>query len=173
MHRRSRAGEIVDFVHLDEKRKRDVVAHELEARMGKQITDIAFAPGEQIVHAKHVVPQLEKLSAKMRSDESSATGHKNALAERVAHRLVLSDFHRSALGSSGVCLNSSRISAQKRQSPRRCMQRSKTYRRRASIDDGGGGGDTWAEALPDCLRGRLSRSAFALHQVVSDGDAQS
>jgi len=82
------------------------VAHELEARVHQQITDVAFAPGEQVIHAKHVVPLLEKLPAKMRSNESGATGYKCGFVNRAPHRVVASDFRCSAPESARVCLNS-------------------------------------------------------------------
>ena len=55
VHRRGRACQIVDLVHLDIERKGDVVAHRLEMRIVQQVRDVVLAAGEVIVDAQHVV----------------------------------------------------------------------------------------------------------------------
>ena len=51
MDRRGRAGQIVDFVHLDIKREGDVVPDELEALPPHQMVDVALCAGEKIIGA--------------------------------------------------------------------------------------------------------------------------
>ena len=48
---RSRAGQIEDFVGLDVKRESDVVAHQLEHRLGEQMGDVVLGAGVEIVDA--------------------------------------------------------------------------------------------------------------------------
>ena len=53
--RRRRARKIVDFVDLDIERKRDVMSHQFEARIIRQMRDVRFCAGEEIVHAQYVM----------------------------------------------------------------------------------------------------------------------
>ena len=46
-----RAGEVEDPVHLDIEGERDVVAHEFEARIAQQVSDVASAAAEEVVYA--------------------------------------------------------------------------------------------------------------------------
>jgi hypothetical protein len=55
--RRGRTGEIVDLVHLDVEREADVVAEELEARIGVEMVDVALRAGEEIVDAQNLVTE--------------------------------------------------------------------------------------------------------------------
>jgi hypothetical protein len=51
MNRRSRAGEIVDFIDLNKERKRHVVPHQLKSGMSEKMLDVALLAGKKIVHA--------------------------------------------------------------------------------------------------------------------------
>ena len=78
--RRGRAGEIVDLVDLDVERERDIVAHQLEARMGQQMLDVVLAAGEEVVDADDVVAFRNQAIAKVRTEEPGAAGDENRLA---------------------------------------------------------------------------------------------
>src|SRR5438552_14971373 len=62
----SRTGEVVDLVHFDVKRKRNVVAEQLEMLVRKQWRDIVLGANEKIFDADHVVATSEKKSAQLR-----------------------------------------------------------------------------------------------------------
>ena len=55
MRRRGWAGEVVDTVYLELERLRHIVANELEIRVGKQVSDVAFPPSEIIIKADYLV----------------------------------------------------------------------------------------------------------------------
>ena len=52
MDRRGGTGEVVDFVDFDEQREGDVVAHQLEFRVGEEVRDIGLVAGEEICRRK-------------------------------------------------------------------------------------------------------------------------
>ena len=54
MHGGCRAGQIVNFVHLDIKAQRNIVAHHFEARIRQQVLDILAPTGIVIIDAKHL-----------------------------------------------------------------------------------------------------------------------
>ena len=60
---RSQAGEIVDLLHLDIERVRDVVPHQLESRVADQMRDVLPAAAEEIIDAQHVVTLLQETLA--------------------------------------------------------------------------------------------------------------
>ena len=72
VNRRGRAGQIVDFVDLDIKTHRDVVAHDFEARVGQEMLDVLASAGIIIVDAKNLVAFGQKPLAKMRANETRA-----------------------------------------------------------------------------------------------------
>jgi hypothetical protein len=51
---RGRTCQIKDFIYLHIEWKADVMTHQLKIRMTKQIDDIPFATGVEIVHAQYV-----------------------------------------------------------------------------------------------------------------------
>ena len=55
MSRCRRAGEIVDFIHLEPDRVRDIVPNEFKIRPVEQIDNIALLTGEKIVEADNIV----------------------------------------------------------------------------------------------------------------------
>ncbi|GCC46270.1 hypothetical protein chiPu_0030377 [Chiloscyllium punctatum] len=65
MNRRSRTRQIVDLVHLDIERERDVVAHDLEPGIADQMRNVGPAAGEVIVDAEHIVALLDEPLAQM------------------------------------------------------------------------------------------------------------
>ena len=85
MNGRGRTGQIVNGIDLHEKRKADIVTHELETRMVVQMGNIGFGTGEQIVHAQHFVARFDQPVDQMRSDEArTARDQYSASAEIIA-----------------------------------------------------------------------------------------
>src|SRR5579862_2862669 len=80
VHRRGRAGEVVDLVHLDIEREAHVVAQRLEIRIVEEGGDVVLAAGEVVVDAEHVVPGGDQLLAEMGAEEPGPAGDENALA---------------------------------------------------------------------------------------------
>ncbi len=88
MHRRGRAGEIVDLVDLDIERERHVVAQHLEELVVEQVHDIVARAGEVIVDAQHVMPIGQQPLAQMRAEKPSAARDQNPFAETL-HEAIL------------------------------------------------------------------------------------
>ena len=76
---RSRAGEIVDLVHLDIERKGHVVTNELEARVAEQMRDVGLGAGEEIVDANDIVALSKEPVTKVRTEESGPASNENGL----------------------------------------------------------------------------------------------
>jgi len=72
MDRGSRTGEVEDRVDLDMERKRHVVAHRLEQRLGQQMGDVAPAAGKIVVDANYLSAFGQQPLAQMGADESRA-----------------------------------------------------------------------------------------------------
>ena len=51
---------------------RDVLAHESEFRMRKQMSDVRVAAGDEVVHAENVPASFEEQIAKMRAEKTGA-----------------------------------------------------------------------------------------------------
>ena len=73
--RRRRAGQIVNLVHLLEIRKRDVVTHESEQRIGHQMLHIALVARVIVVQRDHLVPVGEQALAQVTADEAGPAGN--------------------------------------------------------------------------------------------------
>jgi len=80
MDRRRRTRHVVDLVDFDVERECDVVANQLEVRVRQERHDIVARPGEEIVHAKHVVPILEQAFTQVRTEKSRTAGDQQPLA---------------------------------------------------------------------------------------------
>ena len=80
VHRRRRAGQVVDLVDLHIQRKCYVVAHRLEMRIGQQMGDIVFAAGKIVIDAKNVVAFRQQSLAQVRTKESGAASDEDARA---------------------------------------------------------------------------------------------
>ena len=83
MDRRSRARQIVDFVDLDMKANRDVVAHDFKTRVVEEMRDVLASAGIVIVDAKHFVAVGEKPLAKMRANKARAAGNERPYAGKL------------------------------------------------------------------------------------------
>ena len=77
VHRRGRAGEVVDLVDLDIEREGYVVAHQLEARLAHQVRDVGPAAGEEVVDAQHLVAVGQEPLAQEAADEPGPAGHQH------------------------------------------------------------------------------------------------
>jgi hypothetical protein len=75
--RRSRAGEIVDFVDLDIERKGNVVADRLEVGMTQQVGNVAPGPSEIVVNAYHFVAGGDEPITQMAAKKAGAAGHED------------------------------------------------------------------------------------------------
>ena len=71
-------GQVVDFIHFEEDRQRDVVADELEVWTVQQVTDVRFLAGEKAVHAEDVVSLFDQALAEVRAEEPGPAGHENS-----------------------------------------------------------------------------------------------
>ncbi len=85
MDRRCRARQIVNFVHLDIERQRNVTPHDLETRIGQQVLNVLPPAGIKIVDAKNLVAVRKKPFAEMRADESRTSGDERSYSGK-AHR---------------------------------------------------------------------------------------
>ncbi len=74
MARRGGAGQVVDFVNLQQDRLGNIVADELEIRPAQQMRDVDLLAGEEVVEADHVVPFIDQPLAQMRTQKSGAAG---------------------------------------------------------------------------------------------------
>jgi len=78
VHRRGRAGEIVDLVHLDIERHRHVMAHQLKVRPSEKMRDIVLGAGKEVIEAKDIVAAFHQSVAEMRAEKAGATGNEDA-----------------------------------------------------------------------------------------------
>ena len=68
------AGEVVDLVDLEEDGLDDIVADELEARVGEVVRDVFLAAREEVVDDDDAVPAGEELVHEVAADEAGAAG---------------------------------------------------------------------------------------------------
>ena len=71
-------GQVVDFVHFEEDRQRDVVADQLEVWTVQQVTDVRLLAGEEVVQAEDVVSLFDQALAEVRAEEPGPAGHQNS-----------------------------------------------------------------------------------------------
>jgi hypothetical protein len=76
--RRSRAGEVVDFVDLDIERKRHIVAQQLETRVAEQMADVLLAAREEVVDADDIVPVGQEAITQVRAEKTGAAGDQHS-----------------------------------------------------------------------------------------------
>ena len=69
--------QVVDLVHLQEDRQRNVVADQLEVRAGQQMGDIRLLAGEEVVQADHVVTVFQQPLAEVGAEKTSSAGDQN------------------------------------------------------------------------------------------------
>ena len=77
--------------------RRDVVAHELEARMRAQVRDVLGVPGDEVVEPHHLVPVGEEAVAQVRAEESGGAGdeHPHAAPRPIERYVNPSDAMRA------------------------------------------------------------------------------
>lgn len=83
MRRGGRAGEVVDAVNLSLEGVNDIVTEELETRVAEEVSDVGFAPGKEVVHAKDIMTFIEKAFAEMGAEETGPAG------DEYSHSLLL------------------------------------------------------------------------------------
>src|SRR5205807_10503422 len=71
----------------DEHVVRDVVPVELEPGVVAQVLDVGQGPGDQVVHADHLVPLSEEPLAQVRPDEPRPAGDECTHEDRKSTRL--------------------------------------------------------------------------------------
>ena len=81
VHRRSRAREIVDFIDLDEKRKGDVVADQLEVLVIEQRLHVPARAGKEVVDTKDLRALSDQTRTKMGAEKACPAGDQNTLFE--------------------------------------------------------------------------------------------
>ena len=90
---RSRARQIVDFVHFNVERKGDVMANQFEMRIAEQMTNIVFTAGKEVIYAQYVVIAFQQFLAKVRTEKSRPAGDEYAFGLKSGHY----DFSRECL----------------------------------------------------------------------------
>jgi hypothetical protein len=80
MDRRGRASEILDFVNLHVKRKRDIVAYQFKAWIAQMLRNVVPDTGIEIVQAQDIVAFAHKDVAQMGTKEACSSGYQNSLA---------------------------------------------------------------------------------------------
>jgi hypothetical protein len=83
VHRRGRARQVVDLVHLHVQREGDVVTDELEARVLQYPRQVVAGAGEEVVHRQDVTPVVEQPLAQVRAQKAGPPGYKNARSETI------------------------------------------------------------------------------------------
>jgi len=65
MDRRCWTGQVVDFIDLYIKRERDIVAHQLEMRVFKQIDDVVLAASKEVIDTDNIVAFVKQSLAEV------------------------------------------------------------------------------------------------------------
>jgi hypothetical protein len=65
MDRRSRAGEVINFINFDEKGKTYIMAQYFKVRNSEEMSDIPLSSGIEIVDTQYFVTLLKEPFAKM------------------------------------------------------------------------------------------------------------
>ena len=73
-----RAGEVVNLIHLNIERLRDVVPDELEVRIAQEVGDVLFAAGEQIVHADDFILLFQQAFTEVGTEEPGSASDEDA-----------------------------------------------------------------------------------------------
>jgi hypothetical protein len=64
-----------NLIDFDIEGERDVVAHEFEARIAQQVSNVLSAAGEEVVYAQNFVALLEQPLAEMGAQKAGSSGH--------------------------------------------------------------------------------------------------
>src|SRR5882672_9652084 len=92
------------MVNLDIKRKADIVAGELKARMLQKMVHIAPRPGEEIVDTQHLITAVEQPLTEVRANKSSSARNENTpFSQHLQHSSLTPHQSQIAnqIGSSG------------------------------------------------------------------------
>ena len=74
----SRAGKVIDAVHLELEWVDHIMANEFEAGIPHKMLDVGLTPGEEIVEADDFMPLLDEAVAKMGAKKSGSAGDEDA-----------------------------------------------------------------------------------------------
>src|SRR5688500_987073 len=77
MDRGRRAREVIDLVHLEKDRQRDVVPDQFEVWIVEEMQDVLAPAGEKVIEAQHFLPFAEQTFAQMRTDKSRTSRYEN------------------------------------------------------------------------------------------------
>jgi hypothetical protein len=83
-----RACQVINFVHFNIKRERDVVAQEFEKRIVQKSGYVSFGARIKIVRTKHIVSLCQQALAKVRANKTSTPGNKNAFLITRYERII-------------------------------------------------------------------------------------
>jgi hypothetical protein len=76
VHRRGWTSQVIDLVHLDVNRKRNIVANDLEARVAQEVRHVSFGAGKEVIKADHLVAILKEPLTQVGPQKASPSGHK-------------------------------------------------------------------------------------------------
>lgn len=77
MNGRGRASEMVDLIHLQQKRLNDVVSNKLKPRVSKMVHHVLFTPSKEIINDDHAIPSSNQTVHEVATDEPGPTGDHN------------------------------------------------------------------------------------------------
>ena len=72
------AGKVVDLVDLKLEGVDHIMANQLKVGIGKQVGDVRFPAGEEVIEADHFVAFVEKAFTKMGAEETGTAGDENS-----------------------------------------------------------------------------------------------
>jgi hypothetical protein len=77
--RRGGTSEVVDLVHIQHERLRNVVPHEIKVGLRQQVRDVRLLAGEEIIDTDDVMSLLNQPLAQMRPKKTGPAGDENAM----------------------------------------------------------------------------------------------
>jgi hypothetical protein len=86
VHRRGRAGQVVDRVHFHIEREGHIVAHQLEVGVIEQRRDVVLGAGEEVIDTDHIMAIGQQALAQMRAEKAGAAGDQNPFSQGVIHQ---------------------------------------------------------------------------------------
>ncbi|CAH9120914.1 unnamed protein product [Cuscuta epithymum] len=72
MDGRSRTGQVVDLINLEQNGLHNIMANELKPGISEMVHHVLLPPGEEIINDDHVVTSLNQLIDQMAAHESSS-----------------------------------------------------------------------------------------------------
>lgn len=97
------AGHVVDLVHLQKNRRRDVVPDQFEVGTAEQVRDVGLLAGKKIIQADHVMTGIYQAFADVGPKKTSTASNKNALDHQVGRFQCGVRWCQKGSLRSGVC----------------------------------------------------------------------